>query len=120
MDNWDYKDRHIKFDGLNFGHNRPSDIDGIMVLPDAVVIIESKCGDIPLKPKQKMVFETLVKNAEKAGQKGIALIARYYDRDPKNEVILADCRVSEYYTSGKWFRVVSDVTLRYAMEQFLK
>jgi hypothetical protein len=119
MENWAYKDRHISFDGLSFGHDRPSDIDGIMVRPDSLIIIESKCGDIPLKPKQAMVMETLVDNAEKAGKKSIAIIARYYDRDPKNEVTLAHCRVSEFYTKGKWYRVEFEKTLRQTMEQFL-
>jgi hypothetical protein len=120
MNNWDFKSRHISFDGLRFGADRPSDVDGLLARPDCLVLFECKCGDVPIVGKQKEALEILVNNAEKAGQKGIAFVVRYYDRNPQNEVKIANCRVSDFYTNGKWTPMGYTRTLQEMMKMFLK
>lgn len=120
IENWEMHSRAIAYDDLQFGHNRPSDLDGLMLLPDKTIVLEYKCGEKALVPKQRMVLETLVDDAEKAGKRALAFVARYYDRDPRNVVNAALCFVTEVYTSGKWYDIrACGLSLRQAMEWFI-
>lgn len=120
IDNWDMHARKISYHGLQFGHNRPSDLDGIMVLPTSTTVIEHKCGEKDLSQTQRMVLETLINDSAKAGKKAAAFVARYFDRDPANEVDAALCLVTEVYTQGAWYEVRScGLSLRQAMARFI-
>lgn len=120
IENWQMHSRAIAYDDLQFGHNRPSDLDGLMILPDATIVLEYKCGEKQLTNKQRMVLETLVDDAEKAGKRAMAFVARYYDRDPRNVVNAALCLVTEVYTCGSWYQVRKcGLSLRQAMERFM-
>lgn len=117
---WQKNKRYIAFDGLQFGMNRPSDVDGLMILPDKTIVIEYKCGMVGLKPIQRWVLKTLVDDAQTAGKKSIAIIARYFDRDPRNVVDASSCLVTETYINGRWYEVSKcKYTLRQTMERFL-
>lgn len=121
IENRQMHSRAIAYDDLQFGHDRPSDLDGLMVLPNATIVIEYKCGEKRLVPKQRMVLETLVNDAVKAGKRALAMVARYYDRDPRNTVNAALCLVTEVYTDGKWYEVrACGLSLKQAMERFMK
>ncbi len=120
IENWAKHSRAIAYDGLQFGRNRPSDLDGVMILPDATMVIEYKCGEKEVTGMQKRVLETMVDDAEKAGKKAVAIVARFYDRDPKNTVDAALCFATEAYTGGRWYSIRKvGLTLKQAMERFM-
>jgi len=120
IENWANHSRAIAYDELRFGRNRPSDLDGILILPDATIVIEYKCGESEVKGMQKKVLETLVDDAEKAGKRSVAFVARFYDRDPRNTVNAALCFVTEAYISNRWYDIRKlGFSLKQAMEQFM-
>ena len=120
IQNWENHARPIAYDGLKFGSSRPSDLDGILILPDATIVIEYKCGESEVKGMQKKVLETLVDDAEKAGKRSVAFVARFYDRDPRNTVNAALCFVTEAYIHGRWFDIRKiGFSLKQAMEYFM-
>ena len=105
IENWANKTRPIDYSQLRFGADVPSDLDGLMVLPSLTIVIEYKCGESPVRDKQKMVLETVVNDAERSGKRAAAIVARYYDRNPQNTINAALCLVTETYTRGKWYEV---------------
>lgn len=119
--NWANKRRDIDYSQLRFGADTPSDLDSLMVLPHITILIEYKCGESPLKSKQRLVLETLVDDAHKAGKRAVAIVARYYDRDPHNTVNAALCLVTEVYTQGRWYAVRKcGLSLRQTLERLMK
>lgn len=121
IDNWANKSRPIDYSNLRFGSDIPSDLDGLMVLPSLTIAIEYKCGESPVRGKQRMVLETVVNDAEAAGKRAVAIVARYYDRDPRNTVNAAICFATEIYTGGRWFDIRKvGLSLRQAIGRFMK
>lgn len=121
IDNWANKSRSIDYSSLRFGTDVPSDLDGLMVLPSLTIAIEYKCGESPVRGKQRMVLETVVNDAEAAGKRAAAIVARYYDRNPQNTVNAALCLVTQIYTKGAWYDIRKcGLSLRQTMEKLVE
>lgn len=97
----------VSFEGMEYGRIYPSDIDGIIDLSrfGGWVVFELKRGDAKVPAGQRLLLENIVKDAEKAGNKAIAIIGRHEVANPEKAVILADAVVREYYCGSAWHKL---------------
>lgn len=89
----------IYFNGLGQGKNQPSDLDGIIIEGNKLIIIELKYGDKPLSFGQKLLLQRLCDN-----WKGEAYLLHTTHRvkDPSQTVTQEDCKVIGIYHNYNW------------------
>jgi len=106
------------YSGLRFGKITPTDIDGFLDFGNKIfVLIESKYGGFDLPYGQKLALERLCDSCQESGKETLLLIAAHNDA---GDINVSDLLVREYRFREKWRNPKSPISVRNAIERFLK
>lgn len=109
------------FCGLRWGNITPTDIDGFVDFQDRIfVFIEVKYEDIELPRGQKLALERLCDACESSEKHSLVLVARHSIIDVNNDVDVSLLLVDEYRTMGKWQKPLKQITVKEAIDKFIK
>jgi hypothetical protein len=108
------------FAGLIYGTITPTDIDALIDYKNrAYILIEVKYGKAKLPFGQKLALERLVKDTENI-KKSIAIVAEHYIHNTDQQIDISICNVREYFYKGQWRSPKDKITVKEAIDKFLK
>lgn len=94
------------FSGLQFGNITPTDIDAMIEYKNKrYFFLEIKKEGVELSYGQRLAYERLTDDLEKAGKPTIFIIASHTVDDCKNDIDAANTLVREYRFKGEWHLV---------------
>ena len=106
------------FSGLRFGTITPTDIDAFIDFQDKTfVYIEIKHGTAPLPQGQRLALERLCDSSQKAGKHSLVIIATH---DTEHDIDVGGSYVTEYRYKGQWVHYFKKITVREAIDKFIK
>ena len=109
----------IDFVGVEAGTGYPTDIDGIIEYHNkGYVLMEVKHRNTKLKKGQRLCLERMCDDFIKAKKHAIVIVAEHVIDKAEDNVMLKECFVREYYTSGRWVTVTLDQTVREIVREF--
>lgn len=109
------------YSGLCFDAITPTDIDGLIEYHGrGYILIEVKLEDAPMDSGQRLAFERLTDDLNRAARPTIFLIASHNEVDPEEDIDVANTIVSEYRYKKHWRIPKSHITVKEAIEWFLK
>jgi len=93
----------VNFKELTYGKISPTDIDGFIDFQDKLfIIIELKLVGIGLETGQRLAFERLNDNLEKAGKHSVVLIAEHNVTNCDDDIDVYKCEVVMYRLHKTW------------------
>lgn len=108
----------ISFEGLQYGHGSPTDVDGLLEFDNKVfVFFELKHRNAVMPQGQKLALERIINNLDLAGKKSVLFVASHSVDNPEQKVFAADSRVTGVYFKGRWHS--GGGTLKQRVDDFL-
>jgi len=109
------------YSGLCFDTITPTDVDGLIEYHGrGYILIEVKFGDAPMDRGQRLAFERLTDDLNRAGRPTIFLIVGHDQRDPEKDIDVGTSIVTEYRYNRQWRIPKSQCTTREITEWFLE
>ncbi len=113
----------IDFKGLELdGGIYPTDIDGLIEYHDKEYIIEVTHGKARVPVGQRVAMQRMVEDFTKIGKRAVAIVCEHNIDDVNKPIIVAYCRVREFYYGGehKWRPPDNRMTVREMVNKFVK
>lgn len=108
------------FSTLRYGNITPTDVDGLIEYHNkGYILLELKYLDAPFTYGQKLAYERLTDDLERAGKTTICIIAIHNVADPGISIQVADTAVSEYRWKGEWKEPKYQTTTGQLMNRFI-
>lgn len=93
------------FYDLGEGNFRPTDIDGITIIGDFLLIVEMKHGNTDMPFGQQLALTRIADSWRASGKESMVALASHRVGDTKKAVTTQDLTVTKYYYGGKWKEV---------------
>ena len=112
----------LDFSGLQLGGGRyPMDIDGFLDWQGRqFIFIEVKYGDTALPRGQELAYERLCDTCVAGHVNSVVLVAQHHSEDLSQPIDCAELQVTKVRYQGGWHDINGPLTMREAMDRFLK
>lgn len=105
------------FSGLRYGNITPTDIDGLIEYKDRLFIFfELKMSGVDLPYGQALAIQRICDSLKKPA---IAFVANH-NTPIGQDIDTASAVVCQYYWHGKWYESAGTITLKTAIDGFIK